>query len=250
MAKINSGILYRGPSVIDGAPIVCIVIGKSSNSKTGNMVQTYIVREDIDPITANRMGLDYSICGDCIHRGTPNQNGKGLATKRSCYVNIGQGTLQVYKAFKRGAYRMLTADDAKRIGADRMVRMGTYGDPAALPYGAFESLLGASLGHTGYTHQVGLVSGVDTGRLMVSADNQEDAMAAHHKGYRTFRVIPVSQYNALGKNALLHNEILCPASKEMNARVQCNDCKLCSGANTKGKNIAIVAHGATKGNVK
>lgn len=48
-SKLKSSILYRGPSLLDGQPIVAIAIVKSDNAKTGNMVQTYILREDIDP---------------------------------------------------------------------------------------------------------------------------------------------------------------------------------------------------------
>lgn len=46
-------ILYEGPSEIDGAPIVCIVTDPNQarlNKKTQRVVQTYIFRQDIDPI--------------------------------------------------------------------------------------------------------------------------------------------------------------------------------------------------------
>lgn len=46
-------ILYRGPSMLDGSPIVCIATGiegkASRNGKAGEMVQTWILREDIAP---------------------------------------------------------------------------------------------------------------------------------------------------------------------------------------------------------
>jgi hypothetical protein len=57
-------ILYRGPSMLDGAPIVVIanrITDASTNSKTGAMVQTFIVRADADPMTALREGLDSSV---------------------------------------------------------------------------------------------------------------------------------------------------------------------------------------------
>jgi hypothetical protein len=65
-------IIYEGPSLYDGAPIVVLVQTGSSNRKTGDMVQTYILRSDIDPITASRTGKDSAICGTCPHMGTPN----------------------------------------------------------------------------------------------------------------------------------------------------------------------------------
>lgn len=241
--RVKSGILYEGPSKIDGAPIVVVAIGSSSNSKTGNMVQTYIIRADVDPITANREGLDYSICGDCPHRGKATQ-GKtsGLATGRSCYVNIGQGVSQVYKAYKQGKYKRLNVEEQQAIGYGRMVRLGTYGDPAMINTSVFDALLSGAVGHTGYTHQLGTVEGTDATRLMVSADSVEDASKAHALGYRTFRVIPITQANA----PLLRNEILCPSYTK---GVNCIDCKLCNGSASSAKSIAIVAHGAGKNNV-
>ena len=46
----NGAIIYRGPSLLDGKPIVVIAVGlnsSSKNRKTGNMLQTYILRDDI-----------------------------------------------------------------------------------------------------------------------------------------------------------------------------------------------------------
>jgi hypothetical protein len=60
--------LWRGPSRLDGAPIVAIATGlaePSSNPKTGPMVQTWILRADSSPQEAQRTGADASVCGDC-----------------------------------------------------------------------------------------------------------------------------------------------------------------------------------------
>ena len=65
-------LLYDGPSRLDRAPIIVLATGidtPSKNQKTGPMVQTYILRKDISPSEAVRSGADYSICGNCIHRG-------------------------------------------------------------------------------------------------------------------------------------------------------------------------------------
>ena len=64
-------IIYSGPSRIDGAPIVAIAVWDSSNRKTGSMLQTYILRSDIDPRDANKYGEDFSICGTCDLKGDP-----------------------------------------------------------------------------------------------------------------------------------------------------------------------------------
>ena len=47
-------IIYQGPSLIDGSPIVAIAIAQSGNVKTGNMVQTYIIRADMSPMEASK----------------------------------------------------------------------------------------------------------------------------------------------------------------------------------------------------
>ena len=242
---MHSAIIYNGPSLIDGKPIVVIANGKKKsrpNEKTGDMVQTYIIRSDIDPRDASKTGEDFSICGDCIHRGTPTESGK-LAAGRSCYVNISQGVLQTYKAMLRGNYPMATTEQTAEIGNGRMVRLGTYGDPAAVPQSVWDSLLSKSAGHTGYTH-----NGASTDVCMVSADSLSQAARAWADGLRTFRVIKIADWKEHGKAALATNEILCPASEEAGRRVQCNDCKLCSGSLLHAKSIAIVSHGAGKNN--
>ena len=68
----NAGIIYKGKSLVDGQPIVVILSGKlnrSSNTKTGDMLQTNIIRQDIPPTVASKTGEDYSICKSCMHRG-------------------------------------------------------------------------------------------------------------------------------------------------------------------------------------
>lgn len=227
-SKIKSGILWQGNSLIDGSPIVCIAVAQSSNSKTGNMVQTYIIRSDIDPITANRTGLDYAICGNCPHRGVADTTKEsGLATGRSCYVNLGQGVLQVYKGFVSGRYPVLSQSDIKSMVQDRMVRIGTYGDGAAVPAEVWQSIKEHAQGVTAYTHQ-GLHQ---DSHFMVSADSLSVAQSAWNIGKRTFRI--VQDYTE--KQA---NEVICPSSKG----VQCNDCGLCDGSK-QAKSVVIQVHG-------
>lgn len=236
-------IIYSGPSLIDGKPIVAIVTGykkDSPNTKTGAMLQTYIIRADINPLEASKTGEDYSICGSCPHRGVPtNDPQRKIAERRSCYVNLGQGVLHVYKSLQRGIYRTIAGHDGiAALGAGRMVRLGTYGDPAAVPSYIWESLISRAAGHTAYTHQSGVASAqARPAYMMISADNLEQAKGAWAIGYRTFRVIKDT------RDVVRGSEILCPASKEAGARVQCAACGLCAGAQVKAKSIAIVDHG-------
>lgn len=230
--KVTKGIIWESDQ------IVCIALGQSKNSKTGNMVQTYILVKDTDPITANRTGLDSIICGNCPHKGIPNPNKpSGNADKRSCYVNLGQGVMQVWKAYKAGKYPRLTESEVISLGTDRMVRIGTYGDGAFVPASVWHTLTSKAQGKTAYTHQ-----GLSQDSLyMQSADSLGQAQAAWAQGKRTFRVIPL--VNALDTK----NEILCPASAEAGKRATCNTCGLCDG-NKQAKSIAIVAHGTGKVN--
>lgn len=236
--KAQSSIIYMGPSLIDGAPIMVIAVISKRNRKTGAMLQTYIMRSDIDPRRASALGLDYSICGDCPLRGVANPNGK-QAAKRPCYVILGQGPTIVYKGFQNGIYPTLSSfDEIAALGEDRMIRIGTYGDGAAVPAHIWQALLSRANGHTAYSHQSGLSqSAFDPAIYMVSADSEAQARAAWETGKRTFRVVNSVSDIVKGK------EILCPASKEAGARTTCFTCGLCGGNGVKAKSIAIPAHG-------
>ena len=126
----NGFVFYRGISPIDNAPIVGIAVLKSRNIKTGNMVQTYIIRSDIHPVDAVDTGADQSICGNCVHRGNA-----AAGRKRTCYVDHGKSVSAIYKAFKRGSYYDCTHNltHAASIIKGRKVRLGAYGDPAMIP---------------------------------------------------------------------------------------------------------------------
>lgn len=232
-AQSNGRIIYRGPSMIDGAPIVVIAIGfkqSSANRKTGNLIQTYILRDDQSPLEAIKTGADASICGDCVHRG---DNGKN----RTCYVNIGQGVTVVYKAFVDGKYPLW---DGTGING-RLVRLGTYGDPAAVPRAIWEAFLANSVGHTGYTHQWRRPEFSWLSRYcMASADTVADSMHAQALGFRTFRVALPSHVKRVKAEAV------CPASEEAGKKLTCSTCLACNGAGTGRKSsIVIQAHGGT-----
>jgi len=230
---MKSGIIYNGPSLLDGKPIVAIATWSNRNTKTGAVVQTYILRSDINPLEASKTGEDFSICGDCTMRGEVNDDPKRKQAKgRRCYVNLGQGVLIVYKSFLRGVYDMANTKAGRNtLGRDRFVRVGTYGDPAAVPAFIWEQLLAEADTFTAYSHQSGWRPDI----AMQSADNKAEALDHWKAGRRTFRVI--ADLGELDKT----NEALCPASKEAGRRVQCTACKLCKGSSL-AKSIAIVEH--------
>lgn len=230
MAKPSGYIIYRGPSLIDGAPIVAIAITKSGNKKTGDMVQTYIMRDDVEPHLAVKTGQDASVCGDCKHR--PINGG-------ACYVLTFQGPLSTFRAFQRGRYPA-DAAAAQAASKGRMVRLGTYGDPAAVPTSVWDNLLVAALGNTGYSHQWDKpTTDPKLMRLvMASVDNDAEAAQARSKGLRYFKIIPAAQ--ALGPK-----EFACPASEEAGRRKTCAECGACDGTKRSGQaSPVIIVHGS------
>lgn len=244
MSRRNGYIIYRGPSMLDGKPIVVIATGfanDSTNGKTGNLIQTWILREDMKPIEAVNNGKDSSICGACPHRGeiVPADDGEHETKNigRSCYIKVWQAPSAVYGAYKRGSYPEMTAADLGWLFVGKAVRFGAYGDPAAIPLHIVDTIGSVAEFTTGYTHQW---LHADTGYnkwLMASCDNAGDRFMARAFGYRTFRVRAVSEN--LGKK-----EIICPASKEAGYKTTCSDCRACGGRSTKAKvDIAIFAHG-------
>jgi hypothetical protein len=234
MTRANGAVLYAGASLLDGAPIVAIATGLaigSVNSKTGDTVQTYILRSDIEPTAALKSGADSAICGDCRHRGD------GTGAGRTCYVNVGQGPLAVFRAWQRGRYP--DAWDVPALGAGRVVRLGTYGDPAAVPVPIWRFLIERSLGHTGYTHQWRRAPTLRS-LCMASVDNTLDALEAQRAGWRTFRVGMLA-HSAVSRATLA--EVLCPASAEAGKLLTCAQCLACGGADGRRGSVYIPAHG-------
>lgn len=244
LGDMPGAILYEGPSILDKSPIVVIATSfkRSRNVKTGNMVQTWILRSDIHPIEAWKSGTDVSICGDCIHRGT--WDGERMV-QRTCYVQWNP-IASVYRTYKNGRYKHVTAQQALALGTDRFIRLGSYGDPAAVPFEVWDNFLTNSIGRNGYTHQWRTADPRFASVCMASADTPSDVVKARALGYRTFRVRP----DAFTK---LPNEVVCPASAEAGHKTQCLACKACGGTGSKAKaDITITLHGgnAVTGNAK
>lgn len=231
MSKPSGYVIYRGPSLLDGSPIVAIVSGVhrgSKNSKTGSMVQTYILRSDMHPIQAARSGSDVAICGDCKHRPT-NQG--------TCYVNLTTGVGAVWRGFDAGSCMDVDAELVGEMCTGRMVRLGTYGDPAAVPVEVWEALIAHAKGSTGYTHQWRKAEALMP-LVMASVDSRTETVAAQSRGWRTFRV-------RIGAgDALFPRESVCPASEEGGRKLECSTCGACNGTRTGRKgSIAIIVHG-------
>ncbi|XAO54317.1 hypothetical protein [Yersinia phage vB_YenM_P778] len=224
--KPKSGyILYQGPSVLDGAPIVVIATMSTTNEKTGNMVQTWIMRDDISPLEASAASLDSSVCGMCPHR---------TSLKGACYVTLHQAPLAVWKAYKNNKYKWLDAGDYQHF-SNRSVRLGSYGDPAAVPFKVWANITSISQNFTGYTHQL-KHKNFDvrlTTLCQVSVDTEAQAKHAQKAGYKTYRVKTENM-------RVLDGEIVCLADT---MGISCIECGLCNGQQA---NITINVHGRSK----
>jgi len=233
----NGVIIYEGPSVIDGKPIVVIAnsLKTNKNRKIGDMIQTWILRSDIHPNDALKTGDDYSICGDCIHRGDYDQD-TDTVKDRTCYVNLyQQGVFAIYNAYKRGSYPVC---DFKymQLFHDRHVRIGSDGDPAAVPIYVWDILANVCKDYTGYTHQWNVCDPALSNYCMASVESVDSYKIAKDMGWRTFRLI--SDKN----EARSSNEISCPA--QINDKVHCDKCTFCDGVGSKTKDSTVVFHGA------
>jgi hypothetical protein len=235
-------LIWEGKSELTGEDIIVLATGvpkassrpnrakKSANVKTGDMIQIAILRADVNPTEALKLGLDEATCGTCPFKSVA-AGGDG-----SCYT---------HKALRRGHAQTSSWKSHEARGsapfrleafAGQRVRFGSYGDPAAVPFEVWEAIFSVAKGVTGYTHQWRTADPRFARLCRASADSPQDRVDARAKGYNTFRVMS-------SKQGRLPGEILCPASKEAGYRTTCSVCMLCGGTdNNRTKDVAIFAH--------
>lgn len=228
----NGAIFYRGPSQLDGKPIVGILTGlnrPSANKKTGPMVQAFILREDTNPFGALYTGEDRSICGDCSKR-VHTVEGK---MTRECYVNVAKSVLNVWRAYTRGVYGEWVPGSL----CGKELRMGAYGDPCAIPLSAWLPLISEAKCHTGYTHQFRDPRFQEfRNYVMASADLAMDVRVAEKLGWRAFYVVPTEG----DPTGTVEGAMRCPASREAGSKTDCYNCHACNGKEGKNKRHIII----------
>lgn len=225
MSKIKGVVLYDGASMVDGQPIVVIATLGSRNVKTGNMIQTWILRSDIHPVEAVKSGEDKSICGSCPHR---------HYNDGACYVIPAQAPAIIYRTYHKGDYPTYDPQKHSKLFFKRKLRMGAYGDPAAVPFEAWEQVLPLVERATGYTHHYGAKHFDDRflDYCMVSVETPRQAQKLAELNIRTFRAKPVG-------SPLLEGEMACLAESE---GLSCEQCMMCDGG--KGISITVDVHGS------
>lgn len=301
-------ILYEGPSLINGEPVVAIAV-EDSNPKTGRMLMVHILLQDRPPSRAAFDGGDEAICGGCPFRalvGEFQEDDEELSeTKatRTCYVRLTDDGSDghppadekyppdvLWRMWKDGQFEV-PRDGFAMTGSgtgtlcgtwayqgDFPVRLGAYGDPAAVPTRVWAELLRYVKQWTGYTHQwkpkrCMLCSGIGydeygmTGRCnlckglgkepgcdpdlkrycMASVDSPEERAEAQALGWRTFMVVPEVQSGwapDMFTRPAWTDDILCPATDPHPRRnATCSTCLLCrglGGENEPMKNVRSI----------
>lgn len=243
-------VLYRGPSVLDGAPIVVIATVNGANAKTGPMVQTWILRADRHPVEASKRGEDSSVCGNCPRR---------HALGGDCYVTLAQAPGAVYKAWLRaggpGANWYNHHKTLQRASTQHGWRFGSYGDPAVVPVRVWSELMSVFQPrvHTGYTHQWRTLERTTQhpetdGQLiwckrylMASCDNATDHAIARALGWRTFTALEPTA-------PVPEGSIECLAERDRKP-LTCETCGICNGTQGKASRASVYLreHGPRSG---
>jgi len=206
---IRIAVAWRGPSQIDGGPVRVVVYcldGGSLNRKTGPMAQVLICRDDMQPYDAIKNGGDRSVCADCPLR---------PASGGGCYVNLGRYFPRVWEVSSKLPEDLERACQAIR-DSGLTLRLGSWGDPTAVPLDVITALTEAAQGserrsrHTAYTS--GWRGHVEYKDLaMASVMNEAEQTEAAAMGFRTFRLLTT-------ESSLLPGEIVCPAIADKDCR--------------------------------
>ena len=210
----------------------------STNSKTGNGVQIWILPYRWITEGKSAMDDDEASCMDCPHSKRAN---------RTCYVRKGNAEMglkskvaSMHKAFNEGRLEILPLSDiiTHELEACRglFVRFGAYGEPILLGEANVRAITEVASSFTGYTHQWRMPMYQWASKYFMSSADTEGLMTvAHDLGWRTFRVL-------LKGDEKTSAEVTCPASVEGGRKVTCNVCGLCKGTQSKAKSIAIIKH--------
>lgn len=210
----------------------------SSNSKTGNAVQVWILPKLWVFEGEKAMSDDEASCIDCPHSKLKN---------RSCYVRKGYAEYglkskvkSLNSAFLAGKLEILPiadlpAEHCSKVSG-KFIRFGAYGEPVLLGEKAVKMLSSVASNFTGYTHQWHLENySWAKDYFMASVETEALMKKANSLGFRTFRV-------RSKQDEITRQEVICPASKEAGRKVTCNVCALCKGAAIGAKNVVIYKH--------
>jgi hypothetical protein len=230
-------VIYRAKNAVGKEVAVQFQYG-STNSKTGDGVQVWIMPMSWVERGKEAMSDDEASCMDCVHSKRVNA---------TCYVRKGMSDMglkskvsSLNKAYQSGDIVIRDADEIASNEVDKcrgkFVRFGAYGEPVLLGQDNVKAIADVARNYTGYTHQWHVDKyGWASRYFMASVENELLMRKANGRGWRTFRV--------RGKHDdKFNDEVMCPASKESGRRVTCDKCGLCKGQSIGAKSITIIKH--------
>lgn len=163
---MENSIVYRGPSSLTGEPIVAILTDEGSTTKTGCMLQLWVIADT----------------GQIPHE-----------TAKVCAENA------LYAAYLRGSYAGKQVDLTGQA-----LRLGAYGDPAELPIEVIERLTAQAGAWIGYTHQWRRFPTLRP-YCMAIVETCSDARIARASGWRVFIVTVLARGGLAAQGLVLLN---------------------------------------------
>ena len=205
---------------------------KTSNTKTGALIQNYIIPASWIESDAHIKTLsDSEVCFDCDH---------GKSKKATCYVrksNSERGLISKVKSLRNigleNIPELSPESEADLLNAieGRGVRFGSYGEPILLGEALIGKISKRAKFWTGYTHQWHKNNWAKD-YFMASVESELVSKVAQKSGFRTFFVGDTQS----------KEYVTCPASKEAGNKTTCDNCKLCMGTQSKAKSVTILPH--------
>lgn len=270
-------ILYEGPSLLTGEEIF-VIATVDGNPKIGEMLCTWIMLIERPPHVAAFDGGDRAICGSCKYRSQVPATAAQLHTLedlkklRTCYVRLTDDGSDgnppadekvppsvIWQRYHDEFYPgrsyffsnewVLGERQFWQYRGEHPTRIGSYGDPAAVPTKVWQHLVKYAPNWTGYTHQW-MEDACDPDLkkyCMASVDTRREWREAKDRGWTSFIVLPESaRGTAVEEEVKAGGAILCPMTAKK--PVTCKKCCLCRGNSGPSRDIYEFVHGVNRAN--
>lgn len=206
-------------SPVHQEPVLLAFTQGSSNVKTGDMSQIFILHPDDAPHIISKRGEDDRVCGSCNLR---------HSLGGACYVTLFQGPRAVFQGWVNTGKREDSLEDVVELIKGRRVRFGAYGDPVHIPAEIAIRIMQEAHSWTAYTHAWrNPAASFWKGKAMASCDVASHLRTAEKKGWSGF----------LATASILEGVDVC--DNEENG-TSCEDCMKCDGS--KGS-VQLAPHG-------
>lgn len=197
-------------------------IARSSNRKTGNIINQYIGRN----LEESRKS-----CSGCK-----------LLEDKTCYSTYGTPAMaysSIQTAYKKDKNRYSLKNALKNRSKEaKYVRLGAIGDSSSISnntiLNAERQIRKAGLGVLNYTHFWKSKGAHLVKKAMASCDSWSDVLVAIKKGWRTTLIESPDFLEKNGTHGVHkgHKWLVCPAQSFKNKEVTCNTCGLCDAQKT------------------